>query len=511
MISIRQLTFGLAALYFSLLFASLLIGRWFWFYPAEIEAQYNKQQQQAYNIQAAFEVQLENVKNRVSQFVNRNNGHNFLLDSKRKNDWENSLSQMHLNIAIITDSQLNISNIQQHEVNFSEDELQHWLNDLISSKQYFLKSAETDIVALENESYNLIIHKIYDQNFNGNGWLIFLQRISDDSMQLMNKLSAINLTTIPLTSDNIANIPSFEEALAEVAQTHQRCIYSKAGIASICTSFTHNDRIPDFINNKLFIVNLLVAFIPLAIYFLLLYLFTYPINQAITLLKSSNTKGTLEPLHIKVPIEVKELVELRDIFNATVKIANDNKKELELISNTDRLTNIANRRAFDIQFEKTWNLICRQERSVALCIVDIDFFKPYNDNYGHIEGDKVLHAVAQALANCAKRADEIVARFGGEEFVILAYIETEEDLIQFSNKLQESINKLALPHGHSAVNDHITISTGITWIQNSGDWLTNFTKEEWLNSSDLALYEAKNNGRQLNIIKIINEQQQFRI
>ena len=154
---------------------------------------------------------------------------------------------------------------------------------------------------------------------------------------------------------------------------------------------------------------------------------------------------------------------------------------------------------FDVLFEKTWNLICRQERSIALCIVDIDFFKPYNDNYGHMQGDKVLHTVAQALSNCAKRADEIVARFGGEEFVILAYIENEEQLQLFSEKLQEAIHKLALPHGYSTVNDHITISTGITWIQNSGDWLTNFTREEWLNSSDQALYEAKSKGRQLNV------------
>ncbi len=123
----------------------------------------------------------------------------------------------------------------------------------------------------------------------------------------------------------------------------------------------------------------------------------------------------------------------------------------------------------------------------------------------------MLYEVAQALANCAKRADEIVARYGGEEFIILAYIDDEDQLAVFSENLQNTINKLALPHEFSSISKHITVSTGIAWLQNTGEWLTNYTKEEWLNTADAALYEAKNSGRKQNVVKKISEQQQFKV
>lgn len=513
MISIRQLTLGLATLYFFLLFASLLAGRWFWFYPAEIERQQLTQRQEVLSLQGIFDVQLESLKSRVLQLVVINNI-STIKAAENISDWPAKLKQLQLNAAIVTDTNFDIQNIHRPEANNNhvlDLELQQWLKKLVDSQAYFSDSVETDIIRIGDHSYNLIITALNSQDSNQQGWIIFLQRITERTFNLINKLSLLKVKNITFAENDVTSIPYFHQTSMELTQTQQRCLNSKDNVQSICVEFTHSNKVPTFLNSKLISVNLLMLLVPLALYYFILVLFTKPINIAIDLLKDNHKKGMLEELVITAPIEVTELVELRDIYNETVRIANHNKKELEKISNTDRLTNIANRRAFDLLFEKTWNLACRHQRSIALCIIDIDFFKPYNDNYGHVQGDKVLHAVAQALSNCAKRADEIVARYGGEEFVILAYIEDEEQLELFSESIQNAILKLALPHKYSNVNDQITVSSGITWLKNTGEWLTNYTKEEWLNSSDEALYEAKKNGRQQNVIKIVSEEQQFKV
>lgn len=514
MISIRQLTLGLATLYFFLLFVSLLAGRWFWFYPAEIERQQLTQRQEVLSLRGIFDVQLESLQSRVLQLVVINDI-STLKAADNINDWPAKLTQLQLNTAIVTDTKFDIQNIYRSDANNNDHdldlELQQWLKKLVDSQAYFSESVETDIIRIGDHSYNLIITALNNQDSNQQGWVIFLQRITEKTFNLINKLSLLKVKNLAFDENDVTSIPCFEQTSMELAQTQQRCLNSKDNVQSICVEFTHSNKVPTFLNSKLLFVNLLMLLAPLALYYFILVLFTKPINIAIGLLRDNYKKGMLEELVITAPIEVTELVELRDIYNKTVKIANHNKKELEKISNTDRLTNIANRRAFDQLFEKTWNLICRQQRSVALCIIDIDYFKPYNDNYGHVQGDKVLQDVAQALSNCAKRADEIVARYGGEEFVILAYIEDEEQLKLFSENIQNTVLKLALPHKYSSVNDYITVSSGITWLNNTGEWLTNYTKEEWLNSSDEALYEAKKNGRQRNIIKIVSEEQQFKV
>lgn len=510
MISIRQLTLSLATLYFALLFASLLVGRWFWIYPAELERHHHIQQQQVASLQGIFQVQLESLHSRVLQLITINDISS-LEAAKNLTDWPGKLNQLQLNAVITTDAKFNIKQILQLGEKLTEVEIQQSLNKLVNSQAYFINTSETDIIRIGDQSYNLIIHSLTDSDSNIEGWIIFLQQITDRTFSLVNKLSVLNVKNIPLNQKNIASIQSFDTTQVKLTQNDKRCLYSKDSVASICVSFTHYDKIPSFLNNRLIIMNAIMLFIPLGIYFFILYIFTKPINTAIGILKTNNKKGILEPLVINSLMQVKELIELKKIFNDTVKIAIDNRIELEEISNTDKLTSISNRRAFDLLFEKTWNLMCRHQRSVALCLVDIDFFKPYNDHYGHVQGDKVLHDVAQALATCAKRADELVARYGGEEFVLLAFVESEEHLQRFSEKIQNVVNKLAIPHEYSDVSNIITVSTGIVWIENSGEWLTNYTREEWLNNVDSALYEAKDKGRQQNIIKIISEQKQFDI
>src|SRR5690606_31277693 len=133
----------------------------------------------------------------------------------------------------------------------------------------------------------------------------------------------------------------------------------------------------------------------------------------------------------------------------------------------------------------------------------------FNDHYGHQAGDDALHKVAQALKGCARRTDEIAARFGGEEFVILLYADTEEDMENIRERISQAVHNLGIPHQHSTVASHLTISFGIAWIRNSGPWLEDNAAEEWLHAADAALYAAKGAGRDCSMLQIISPQQPF--
>src|SRR5690606_11133208 len=175
----------------------------------------------------------------------------------------------------------------------------------------------------------------------------------------------------------------------------------------------------------------------------------------------------------------------------------------------DRLTNIANRRAFDDTLDNTWRRLCRHSQQAALVLCDIDYFKAYNDHYGHQAGDDVLHKVAQALKGCARRTDEIAARFGGEEFVLILYVDNDVDMHSIRERIQESIRNLKIPHGYSNTGPILTLSFGMSCIRDSGAWLENYTATDWLYVADSALYAAKGAGRNCSLVQIISADQSF--
>ena len=119
---------------------------------------------------------------------------------------------------------------------------------------------------------------------------------------------------------------------------------------------------------------------------------------------------------------------------------------LEKLSMYDGLTNIRNRRFFDETFEKTFSEIKRDKKSLAVLMIDIDFFKPYNDNYGQGQGDQTLRKVANALEKTIKRASDFVARYGGEEFVILLKDINKDGVEAVANNLLNAIRELKITH-----------------------------------------------------------------
>jgi diguanylate cyclase (GGDEF)-like protein len=183
-----------------------------------------------------------------------------------------------------------------------------------------------------------------------------------------------------------------------------------------------------------------------------------------------------------------ELVLLRVKNHIKMKKMSDRFRDMATL---DGLTGIANRRRFDMFLEQEWSRSMRAASPLSLILMDIDFFKPFNDNYGHAHGDDCLKQVAQALQSTMTRTTDLVARYGGEEFVCVLPETDREGVELFGEKLRNAVSGLKFPHAHSKTADHVTISLGgIT---------TTPTKEakaeELITSADKNLYQAKEQGR----------------
>ncbi|AGX43142.1 GGDEF domain-containing protein [Clostridium saccharobutylicum] len=166
-------------------------------------------------------------------------------------------------------------------------------------------------------------------------------------------------------------------------------------------------------------------------------------------------------------------------------------KELKRIARIDSLTGVANRRYFDEVLLNEYNSAIRQRSFLSLLMIDVDFFKNYNDNYGHVLGDECLKLVIQAISKELYHPENFIARYGGEEFVVLLPNTDDKGAIILAEKIVESVFSYKIPHCASKNCSYITVSIGVTT-------LTNFEEENalnLLNGADKALYLAKKNGR----------------
>ncbi len=168
-----------------------------------------------------------------------------------------------------------------------------------------------------------------------------------------------------------------------------------------------------------------------------------------------------------------------------------NEKILEELSMTDGLTGIANRYRFDAILEREWRRTMRSQSPLSLILIDIDFFKAFNDSYGHLAGDDCLRRVAQSLRRAGKRPSDLVARYGGEEFVFLLPDTDAAGAAAVAYEIKKNMDNLSIPHPYSAVADHVTLSMGIaTLIPAKGE-----SSSDLVRLADDLLYKAKANGR----------------
>jgi diguanylate cyclase (GGDEF)-like protein len=166
-------------------------------------------------------------------------------------------------------------------------------------------------------------------------------------------------------------------------------------------------------------------------------------------------------------------------------------KKLEALSMTDELTELNNRRSFLEYMNTIWALCRRLRTPVNVLMIDVDYFKKYNDSMGHLEGDKALIAVAQCMKNHIKREADFVARFGGEEFVCLIPFLKKEEALNIAKDLVQKIEGMEIPHPMSGCSKYVTVSIGLA----SATPVDHNSQTQLLDKADRALYTAKQSGR----------------
>jgi diguanylate cyclase (GGDEF)-like protein len=165
-------------------------------------------------------------------------------------------------------------------------------------------------------------------------------------------------------------------------------------------------------------------------------------------------------------------------------------RHLEALASIDSLSGLANRRSFDARLEAEWQRAANLKRPIALMMIDVDHFKLFNDNYGHVEGDQCLRVIGETLAASAHHKADFAARYGGEEFVLLLPDTDVGVALAIAERLRAAVATLAIGHGF-APSGHVTISIGVAALVPS----VTQDPQALIEAADAGLYAAKRNGR----------------
>ncbi len=166
-------------------------------------------------------------------------------------------------------------------------------------------------------------------------------------------------------------------------------------------------------------------------------------------------------------------------------------KAKTLTSELDPLTGLANRRGLDRKASVLWPYSARTATPLGLIEIDIDFFKKYNDKFGHPAGDRCLKMIGSAIKKAAKRGSDITARTGGEEFLVFVQGMNEQEMVALAMKIRRTIEELRIPHGYVNISNYVTVSMGVATIIPDD----NNSFQDLYEEADISLYNAKKYGR----------------
>lgn len=203
-------------------------------------------------------------------------------------------------------------------------------------------------------------------------------------------------------------------------------------------------------------------------------------------------KNFVDDFHNKKIIQEKS----EQLESANKELEDVNRK-LEKLLQIDGLTGIFNRSFFDKTLKAEWDRCKRQSIPLSLIYLDIDYFKAFNDNYGHQAGDDCLILVAESLSSCARRSSDVVARYGGDEFTVLLPHVKKDNALQFAERLRSRIADKAIPHAYSPVAPYLTISLGVSTLIPSDQ----SSIREFILTADQALYEAKKEHNKVSVFQ----------
>lgn len=287
--------------------------------------------------------------------------------------------------------------------------------------------------------------------------------------------------TVELYKESKASFDDFRQSLheAEIVTATLRDTYRN----------TYKDKISEA-RNRLFIISILLIILNV----LIINRQTKSIIQPVLLLNNSVKAYTRKDFTVGIPPYKREdeLAELiRNINTMRIEL-HEKFSSMESLVDLDGHTGIYNRRYFDQTLELEWANARYYSKVISLILFDIDYFKNYNDTFGHLEGDKCLKNISRQLCELYGDSSDIVARFGGEEFAIILPDQSEEVALTKAETLRKMILDLKILHPTSEVNKFVTISVGVATMTPSNG---NRRSTHLISLADQALYHAKENGR----------------
>ncbi len=196
---------------------------------------------------------------------------------------------------------------------------------------------------------------------------------------------------------------------------------------------------------------------------------------------------------VVVQAKVRAMYRLVEMQRALLKVTtqlNEANQELQRQSLTDELTGVANRRLFDRLLLREWQRCARHKKPISVVMVDVDYFKKYNDSYGHQAGDECLKLVAKEVARAAPRAGDLAARYGGEEFALVLGDTDADGARWVVERIRQRVHDLQVAHEESP-HKYVSVSCGVSTIMPQSD----FSVDKLIKSADDALYMAKRQGR----------------
>lgn len=500
----------------ALLVAGLLGFRWYVSYPNEIAGVLREQQQAIDSLNAAITLSQQQLATQTRDYAtwddtwfyvqDRNNTY---IESNFVGDTFDSLNLIGAMIIDIDAHNIISWHYDRELNNLTLDTLDTDTEiSLARSKQMLTKDVAVYDVALLNKQPALVSVSAItrsDGTRADKGWLFFWRPIDQSFLDNLSRITRLEIHPLSHAQRNLQNIVN---PLTKIKESHQLCMHDRLGRPEVCMDIRFpNYHPPEFMGVSTWIMLGILAVVPSLFFWLIMHLLIAPIRKATLFLESSVRTRSIRNLEVPEDgLQIREIRRLLTAYNQLASTVLEQKSALQQLTRTDALTGIANRRAFDHALERAWFRMNRYQQSMALMLIDIDHFKRFNDSAGHPAGDEVLRQVAEVLANMARRTDEVAARFGGEEFALIVYAHSTLEVESLRRNLHEAIANLAIRHPDSPTSEWITVSAGIAWIRNSGEWLNKTTQEDWLAYTDMALYKGKANGRNNSVLTVFDQQ-----
>ncbi|QOL25632.1 diguanylate cyclase [Thalassotalea sp. LPB0316] len=336
-----------------------------------------------------------------------------------------------------------------------------------------------------------------DRTGDERGFVLFLQLFSEEVVDDIEKFTMTEVTVSPVSQTQaVKNLANWTDEVEEVEISPNTQLYIRDFLERpiLLLVMEHsNGEFPPLLDKQSTLFISIFTILIFIVYSMISNIIIQPMKQLASQIK--NIEDTHSDKLIDENFHIDELDSVSRHFNKLMSTISQQNAMLSQQALTDALTHIANRRSFELALERQSQLFIRQGLSFTVIIADIDHFKKYNDELGHLAGDEALIKVAQTLSQHFKRTNDLCARYGGEEFIMLYSDISVDDLRLKLDEIVSSFAKLNISHPNSPTASYITVSLGACIVEASDSPEQILRPKSITLAADNALYEAKKSGR----------------